>query len=261
VPPANQGRCKRARASVRDEGSNAGGVAEHLVEREDDKIRRARLKIKRASGHKGSRVEKHIEPQGMRVVDQAERVPDTREVRLCGKGNEGAVPRGLRPQQAGGLDQPQLVVEGCVADRRTGPTCVLPNAIQRIVVVGGEHESVAVVEGVAFRDQLCRGSRVRGEADGVSGGVDAEKREHRVTGVIEQHRASARRGVRRVWVAEDAAFEDGAVRFHERHRRETRPGVVEIHLPLLIEARELALPKGLETTRRQHPRLFIASTR
>ncbi len=83
VPPEYQGRCSFSTVDfARDQGAYAGGVAEHLVERETDEVGAPPTEVEPVGGDERRRVQQHIPALRVRLRDPLQRVLHTGEVRL-----------------------------------------------------------------------------------------------------------------------------------------------------------------------------------
>ena len=246
------------RVAPRDERAEAGRIAEEFVERERGEVGEAVAQRDRLARRECGDVEQHVESVRVRMLDERERVPHAGEVRLRGKGEKAAVARRFVRDDRLRAGEAELVIERQVPNARAGVLRVLAHAVDRVVVIGREQERRVAREGIALRDELDRGARVRGEDDVVRRGVDAEEAEDALAGGVDDRGARARRRGVGVRIAEESRFEDPLLRAELRRAVKRAAGVIEIDVVHRVEPRELAAAQLVEG---QHPRLRIAATR
>ncbi len=152
------------------------------------------------------------------------------------------------------IAQAQFGIEWQCPHPRAGAASELAQAVDRVVVVGRQHQAAAQVERVALGHQLHRGAGVGGEADLVLVGIGVEEVEDSATRRLEHGGRGARGVVLRVRIAEQRAVQDLALCRDLRGTVERTAGVVEIGDALLVESRELARPEFGEERLSQHPR-------
>ena len=114
------------------------------------------------------------------------------------------------------------------------------------MVVGGEQEATAGFERVRLADELEGAGRIRGEDDAVLvRGVEVAQ--HRRARSVEQRGCRRRGRVDGVWVAEHRRPEQLEVVGELRLGVEAATGVVEVDLPLGVQASVLRRPEPVET--------------
>ena len=185
--------------SPREQAADARWPAEHLVERNRHEVRMPATEVKPVRRYVRGGVQQHIPAVRLRLPDPFERVLDAGEVRL----------RGVREQvvviadRVGQIAREQPFVDpqlGGDARNVGGLSAVgtreLTDAIDRVVVVEREQETVAVMEGVPLADLPQRPGCVGREDRHVLLGGRSEELEHVCAGALDQFRARCRGRVR-----------------------------------------------------------------
>ena len=154
--------------------------------------------------HERRYVDEDVESERLRGLHQRQRMLHAGKIRLGREGEEPAGISGLTGQQSLSVFQTQVGIEGKIDHPAARTPRVFPNAVHRVVVVGGEHANRVRCEWITLSDQLDRGARVRGEAHHVDVGVGVEKRQDTMFCRGDGVGAGARGGVIGMRVAEEA---------------------------------------------------------
>jgi hypothetical protein len=204
-----------------------------------------RAEIEPVGGHIGGRVEQHVIAVRLRERHPAERMLHAGEIALRRKG-EQAAPGAQRRLYGVRRDAQLGHVERDVRGRQPACPGVLPDPVDRVVVVGREDEAGAGLERIGLGDEPAGAGGVRGEDDGVllRGGV--EVRQDRGPGAIDERGGRARGGVLRVRIAEYPVPQPGGVRRELRAGRQPGAGVVEVHVSARVEVGVLPVAQFIQ---------------
>ena len=132
--------------------------------------------------------------------------------------------------------------------RAAGPG-ELPDAVDRVVIVGRQDQRGPRAERVGLPDQPARAGGVRGEDRRVLLRRRVEVREHRVPGPLDQLGRGGGGRVLRVRVPEAPAADPLGMRGQLRLGRQARAGVVEVDVPALVEVGVLGRPQPVQQRR------------
>ena len=122
----------------------------------------------------------------------------------------------------------------------------LPDAVHRVVIVEGEQKAVAGLERIRLADQLEGLAGVGGEDRDVLLRVGAEELQHPPAATLDIAGRRGRGRVGGVRIAEHRRQQQIHVAPHLTLAVEASPRVVEIDVPLPVEARELAGAEVIE---------------
>ena len=122
----------------------------------------------------------------------------------------------------------------------------LADAVDRVVVVGGEEQAAAVTERVGLADQAQRRAGVGREHDVVLVGRGVQEPEDRVARRLREAGRGVAGRAGRVRIAEHAGAEQVLVFAELRFRVQGAARVVEVDLVELVEPRVLARPQRLD---------------
>ena len=209
-----------------DEGADAGGQAEDLVEGDGDKVGADDGEVEVGGGDEGGGIEQDEPAVPVRGADGGEVVLDAREVGLGGEGEEVVrvgvalvqVRREGRAAHGGG--------ERDVRGGGGGVARVHAHAVDGVVVVGEQEQGGAGGEREGLRDELDGGRGVRREDQAVLGRVGAEVAQDRAPRSVDLRRRDGRGRVGRVRVAEAVVVQKGLVVVQDGQRVQARSRVV-----------------------------------
>ena len=231
-----------------DQRPHPGRVPEHLVERQRDEVDVAIVEVQRVG-----RSERRCVPQHPPAVrDLRQRVLHPGVVGLggqreqAGRSREGAQQSVLVESKVGGEDRH-------VGDRRPGPVRVLADPVDRVVVVGAEHQGSVGAERERLGDQADGTGRVRGEDALVGVRIGTDETQHRLAGLFDHLAGRTGGRVVGVGVAEHPTGEHLQVVSHQRLGIEPGAGVVQVDVAVAVEAREVLLPQTVQVIGRAQP--------
>ena len=241
--PAGEGRPPQLgqRVAPGDQRTHAGRVAEDLVEGHGHEVGAVLVEVQRVGRSEGSGVEQHTPP----VRTDGEGMLHAGVVRLRGKRQQSGGP-GQRCVQRLLVDAQVWCHHGHVGDRSVGTTGVLTDPVDRVVVVGREHQWPVRTEREGLGHQADRSAGVRREDALVVIRIGGAEAEDRGSGPVDELAHRTRRRVVGVRVAEDAAQQPLGVVPHQRRRVETRTGVVQVDVTSVVETGELLVAQRVE---------------
>ena len=177
----------------RNECSDTGGVAKHLVERQGNIVRMVATQVEPIGRHEGGGIEEHVPTAILSPLDPLQWMLNSGEVRLGWKGEE--VVATLLGEAPGGVQQRFRDPHLRRSDRNIGgPRPVGPvefaDAVDRVVIVEGQEELVPGLEGIGLSYQLQSVARIGGEDDAVLTGRSVEELENVLPRLLDERGCS-----------------------------------------------------------------------
>ena len=241
------------RVPPRQQAAHSGREPEHLVPAHGHELGPHRGQVQPVRAQESRRVEQHVVPVVLGLPHPAQRVLHAAEVGLRRVGEQpgpGAVTLVERGGHVRGAD-PQLgPAQPGIRDVGAARLRVLPDPVDRVVVVGRQHEPGPPPPRVRLGDQAAGAGRVGREDDGVFRRRGVEEAQHRFPRLLYQARGRARRGIVRVRVAVAAGLQPRGVREQLRLRGKPGTRVVEVNVAALVQVGVLRRPQLVQPGRR-----------
>ena len=238
------------------QAADPGRVAEHLVPAHGHELRLDHREVEPVRRDERRRVEQHVIAGRLGQVHPGQRVLDAAEVALR-RVAEQAPPAAAAgtfgaPERRGdlGLGDPQIRRRhGGISDRGATRAGELPDAVHRVVVIGGEHQVRPGPERVRLADQAACARRVLGEDDRVLLRGSVEVTEHGLPGLLDQQRGRGRGRALGVRVAEAPAAHSLHVGAQLGIGGQPGTGVIQVDVAAGVEVGVLASAQLVQASR------------